>query len=249
MKRLIVILMLSVCQTAIAQLAEFNDTKQYDLTWSLPLGIYSNYAGEAYFSFKKVTDEKSVLCFHVTCPDSVKLIGETDNWEIASIDSEKRVQTITYTSLTYAKQLLKMDYANSVICYYQGDSLRNAIQMDFEPHDIFTAIFLNKGLKADSAFELTIIGYNEDQSGIAWKTAQVQVKKDMLKIQGQEVECLKIEVVMDPKDYLLFGDSISFGKKTTLWVNENMLPVKLQTRIKLLGAIKVQAEMNNARDD
>lgn len=243
MKRLNLILMLSVCSLVSAQPSLVPTEKlAYELTWNLPLGLWEEFAGNAYFSYQPQAEGRFLLEFQVICPDSVKLIDAVDNAEAVVIGKTGRIEEIRYPSPDSPCRTLKMNYADNCVSYYLGDSLVNSISLEGKSSDdIFSAVFLRKWPKGKQSFGLSIIGRNRD-GGIAWKKALVTVSKDVISIQKEKRECWKLEVVMNPDDILIFNGKVKFGKKTTLWVTNQLMPVKLETKIKLLGLINVKAE-------
>lgn len=246
MKRLVIILMLSVYQMASAQQSLITiDKLEYDLSWSL-LGLWEGYAGKAQFSFKQKEDKGYTLSFQVVCPDSVEMIDAVNNGETVQINPAGQIQEILYTPPDFPCRSLKINYADSIISYQLGDSLINTISMGGNvPQDIFSAIFLREWSESNEIYELPIIGRHPAGSGIAWKTARVAVEKEIITTQNRKIECLKITVVMDPDDNLIFNGEVKFGKKTTLWVTKGLTPVKLETKIKLLGIINIKAELQS----
>ncbi|PIY95703.1 MAG: hypothetical protein COY66_06070 [Candidatus Kerfeldbacteria bacterium CG_4_10_14_0_8_um_filter_42_10] len=251
MQRLIIVLMLSVCPLASAQQSLVPTEKlEYELTWSLPLGIWSNYAGNAYFSYQSRIEGGFLLEFQVICPDSAKLIGAVDNAEIVAVGEGGRIEEIRYPSLNSPCRLLKVDYVGDSISYYLGDSLVNSLSLEGRsPDDIFSAVFLRKW-PIGKSLELPIIGRSSKEGGIAWKKAKLTVSKDTIEVEYRRWECWKLEVAMNPDDNLIFNGKMKFGKKTTLWVTDRRHPIKLETKLMLLGVINVKAERKPLlRDD
>lgn len=229
MKRLIlIILLLSVSQTALAQYLE--EELVYELRLSY-FGFIPDSIGGAGLSCKIQEDGGRVLEFYgygtkggVDIKNSAEVI----------IDKDDRIQKICHHSADL-EETWEVDYSDSLI-YHLADNkkeqTRDTLGMieNYPPVDALVALYLLRTIDIYEGYssEIFILGHRAEDLQTTWKKVYLTVaKKKFEKVKGKKIECWKLIINLDVQDNLFPGDEI------TLYVTtKDLIPIKVISNFK-----------------
>ena len=238
MKRLtiIIVLMLSVCQLAIAQQERTELSGEFQLTatklFRIPLIGWKRY-GNARFTYQPDGD----INVHVYIYESLKDSSFYLNDKAAIQVDSGRVSLVEYTLTDSGRRIWKMDYQQQMINYIseEGES-DNMRLVDNSPKDALCAILdVLYQQKLGVGDTLTLPFYGASKGKITRYSVEIIVDRiEKVKVNGSVHSCLKLKI------NLLGGKFDLGGKKSikglTLWVKqESQQPVKVESVIYFVG--------------
>ena len=245
MKRLtLIVLLLSVCQLAIAQHLEryTGENLNYQLKWSLlGFGLFSSKAGEASLWCQATSDGGWQLTFHGYSTGLAKIFYNVDDRAWVKLDSQARVQEITHLIKGKKKKQWLVDRQQQRVYFFLSDSLMDSLSITTqEPGDALSSIYLLRGKELFPEYQEKFCIVGRDSSGQSvWKPVAVKViGQEKISVIDQSINCWILQIQIDPEDNLFPGGQIK------LWVtaDKQLIPVKVKSDLYLAGLVPSQIE-------
>jgi len=239
MKRLIIIvLLLSVGQFTIAQKLPENENLNYRLGWSL-LGPewLSIKAGEATLKCQIIKSGGYQLNFSGLSMGLAKTFYPLENYATVYINNAGLVTKIVHRFSDSKEEVWQADYPKKIIFHYLAGQLSDSLAMEHPLRDVLSLIYLlrNSRLYVGKEIQATIIGHDINKKS-TWKDVKIVVKNfTELKELRRNTWCWVLKIELD------YQDNIFPGGKITLWVDRNLIPIRVMTDIQLLSFLGTKA--------